>query len=212
MVRVRGCRIAGLVAVLIAGAAADARAQFSVPDPAVGEDRFGVMAWDADPSLSESLGILGTDVDLVDDPASPEATRPAQRRPSTGDQAQVRIDNFPPINYGPCRPGAASSSSTASAPRRPAGSTPPSSRPTASVTSMTSSIGAAGSRACCSTSKHTDVNVGSAEPDRPEFTTAVARFRRSARRPRRRAQCRHRGRGLVLPRARQRQPLRRRVH
>jgi hypothetical protein len=75
MVRVfEAVRIAGLVAVLIAGAAADARAQFSVPaDPAVGEDYHVEVSygwWDADPSLvinSESLGILGTDVDLVDD-------------------------------------------------------------------------------------------------------------------------------------------------
>lgn len=75
MVRVfEAVRIAGLAAVLVTGAAADARAQFSVPaDPAVGEDYHVEVSygwWDADPSLiinSESLGILGTDVDLVDD-------------------------------------------------------------------------------------------------------------------------------------------------
>ncbi len=61
------------VAVLMLGVGS-ASAQFRPPaDPAVGEDYNVEVSygwWNADPSLivnSESLGILGTDVDLVDD-------------------------------------------------------------------------------------------------------------------------------------------------
>lgn len=67
-------RLTALTVACLWGAAAPAWAQFQVPaEPAVGEDyhveaSFGF--WNPTPSLlvnSESLGILGTDVDLVED-------------------------------------------------------------------------------------------------------------------------------------------------
>jgi hypothetical protein len=75
MVRVFGlCRVAALTVVLLAGVASGAAAQYRpAAEAAVGEDFHVEVAygwWNADPSLivnSESLGILGTDVDLVDD-------------------------------------------------------------------------------------------------------------------------------------------------
>jgi hypothetical protein len=75
MVRVRkvGSLVAAAVA-LVVTTAGSASAQFRPPaDPAVGEDYNVEVSygwWNADPSLiinSESLGIVGTDVDLVDD-------------------------------------------------------------------------------------------------------------------------------------------------
>jgi hypothetical protein len=68
------CRPIGLAVVFMVAGAVPAVAQYSPPPrPAVGEDYHFEIAysfWSADPSLvisSESLGIPGTDVDLVDD-------------------------------------------------------------------------------------------------------------------------------------------------
>lgn len=68
------CRPIGLAALLLAASAVPAAAQFEPPaPPAVGEDYHFEIAysfWSADPSLlisSESLGIIGTEVDLVED-------------------------------------------------------------------------------------------------------------------------------------------------
>jgi hypothetical protein len=67
-------RLTGLTVAVLFGAAATASAQFDAPAaPAVGEKYHVEVSygwWNADPSLiinSESLGIPGTDVDLVDD-------------------------------------------------------------------------------------------------------------------------------------------------
>lgn len=68
------CRTAVVTAAMVGAAALPALAQYSPPmEPAVGEEYYVEVAygwWDASPSLvvnSESLGIIGTDVDLVDD-------------------------------------------------------------------------------------------------------------------------------------------------
>lgn len=65
---------AALAAAVVFAAAAPVSAQYRPPaEPAVGEDYHVEVSygwWNADPSLivnSESLGILGSDVDLVDD-------------------------------------------------------------------------------------------------------------------------------------------------
>lgn len=67
-------RSLGLAAVLLAASTVPALAQFRPPaPPAVGEDYHFEIAysfWDADPGLlisSESLGIIGTEVDLIQD-------------------------------------------------------------------------------------------------------------------------------------------------
>jgi hypothetical protein len=67
-------RLTGLTIAVLLGTAATASAQFDAPAaPAVGEKYHVEVSygwWNADPSLiinSESLGIPGTDVDLVDD-------------------------------------------------------------------------------------------------------------------------------------------------
>lgn len=67
-------RVAVLTTTALTGSAAVAAAQFNAPaEPAVGEQyhfEFSYGWWNADPSLiinSESLGIPGTDVDLVED-------------------------------------------------------------------------------------------------------------------------------------------------
>jgi hypothetical protein len=75
--RISVCRlyvVLGLVALGVAGAAADASAQYRPPTPpAIGEDYHIEAAygwWNPEPSLivnSEALGIPGTDVDLVRD-------------------------------------------------------------------------------------------------------------------------------------------------
>lgn len=68
------CRNIGLTVVFLTAVTTPAAAQYSPPAaPAVGEDYHFEIAysfWSADPSLlisSESLGIPGTDIDLVDD-------------------------------------------------------------------------------------------------------------------------------------------------
>jgi hypothetical protein len=68
------CRPIGLAVVVLVAGTAPAVAQYSPPaSPAVGEDYHFEIAysfWNADPSLlvsSESLGIPGTDIDLVQD-------------------------------------------------------------------------------------------------------------------------------------------------
>lgn len=68
------CRPIGLAVVVLVAGPAPAVAQFSPPaSPAVGEDYHFEIAysfWSADPSLlisSESLGIPGTDIDLIQD-------------------------------------------------------------------------------------------------------------------------------------------------
>ncbi len=75
--RISVCRlhvVLGLVALGVAGAGADASAQYRPPAlPAIGEDYHIEAAygwWNPEPSLvvnSQALGILGTDVDLVQD-------------------------------------------------------------------------------------------------------------------------------------------------
>jgi len=67
-------RLAVFTVVALVGTVANAGAQFNAPaEPAVGEDYHVEVAygwWNADPSLiinSESLGIPGTDVDLIED-------------------------------------------------------------------------------------------------------------------------------------------------
>ena len=69
----RPCVLAAAAVVLLS-AAAPAAAQYRPPEPpALGEDyhvEVGYGWWDAEPSLlinSESLGIPGTDVDLVEE-------------------------------------------------------------------------------------------------------------------------------------------------
>lgn len=68
------CRPIGLAVIFVAAGPAPALAQFSPPaSPAVGEDYHFEIAysfWSADPSLlisSESLGIPGSDIDLIQD-------------------------------------------------------------------------------------------------------------------------------------------------
>lgn len=70
----RWCRPIGLAVVVLVAGPAPAAAQFSPPaSPAVGEDYHFEIAysfWSADPELlisSESLGIPGTDIDLIQD-------------------------------------------------------------------------------------------------------------------------------------------------
>lgn len=70
----RSCVLAAAAAVLVAASARPVAAQYRPPTPpAIGEDyhvEIGYGWWNADPSLiinSESIGIPGTDIDLVDD-------------------------------------------------------------------------------------------------------------------------------------------------
>ncbi len=67
-------RLLALTMICVTGGAVPALAQYSVPEPPPFGEKYHIEAsygwWNADPSLivnSESLGILGTDVDLVDD-------------------------------------------------------------------------------------------------------------------------------------------------
>ena len=152
-----------VLAAFLAALAAPAAAQFR-PDPqVVGEDYHVEVAFNfwnatAEPIInSEALGILGTDIDLVDDLGiereGPEGLGGVVLRPGT--KHRFRID-YLPMNYdqpdGHGQPRVRLQRAALSG--RPAGvDDGASSRPGASATSTTSSTRRAASSACSSTSR-----------------------------------------------------------